>query len=116
LNERKLLHCGKCPDLMCERFSRFKNPDVSDEIQAGILAAMEQELRARKYLLFALGDYFLIRIQKGDPRRYDPISPILAPFSRSGRLFNTNSGKTSTNVLGIPRFSAYSAFRGYIGS
>ena len=48
VNERKLPHCGKCPELMCERFSRFKNPEVSDEIQAGHLTAMEQELRARK--------------------------------------------------------------------
>ena len=46
--ERKLPHCGKCPDLMCERFTRFKDPDMSEaEVVAG-LTAMEQELRARE--------------------------------------------------------------------
>ena len=46
--ERKLPHCGKCPDLVCERFTRFKDPDMSDEqVKAG-LAEMERELRGRK--------------------------------------------------------------------
>jgi hypothetical protein len=48
VNERNLPHCGKCPDLMCERFSRFKDPGASGVMQAAHLAAMEQELRARK--------------------------------------------------------------------
>jgi hypothetical protein len=46
--ERILPHCGKCPELMCERFTRFKDPDMSETEAAGNLAAMEQELRARK--------------------------------------------------------------------
>ena len=46
--EQKLPHCGKCPDLMCERFTRFKDPDMSDAEAAACLTAMEQELRARK--------------------------------------------------------------------
>ena len=32
---------------MCERFSRFKNPEVSEEMQVAHLAAMERELRSR---------------------------------------------------------------------
>ena len=46
--ERKLPHCGKCPDLMCERFTRFKDPEMSDAEAAAGLIAMEKELRARK--------------------------------------------------------------------
>jgi hypothetical protein len=48
VNDRKLPHCGKCPELMCGRFSRFKDPGMSDEQAAECLAAMERELRARK--------------------------------------------------------------------
>jgi hypothetical protein len=48
VNERKLPHCGKCPDLICERFTRFKDPGMSDEDAAACLTAMELELRARK--------------------------------------------------------------------
>lgn len=48
VNDRNLPHCGKCPDLVCERFTRFKDPDMSDEKAAECLAAMERELRARK--------------------------------------------------------------------
>ena len=51
---------------------------------------------------------------ESDHRKYTPISPILAPFFRSGRSFSTNSVKTDTIVLGIPRFSAHSAVGGYI--
>lgn len=48
VNDRKLPHCGKCPDLICERFTRFREPGVTDEqVQAG-LAAIEKELRSRK--------------------------------------------------------------------
>ena len=39
---------------------------------------------------------------------YPLISPITAPFSRSGRHFSPYSGKISTIVSGIPRFSARS--------
>ena len=46
--ERRLPHCGKCPDLMCDRFTRFRDPDMNDEEAAACLASMEQELRARK--------------------------------------------------------------------
>jgi predicted Fe-S protein YdhL (DUF1289 family) len=48
VNKRKLPHCGKCPDLMCERFTWFKDPDMSDEQAQAVLRQMEQELRARK--------------------------------------------------------------------
>jgi hypothetical protein len=33
---------------MCERFSRFKDPAMSEEEAAACLAAMEKKLRARK--------------------------------------------------------------------
>jgi hypothetical protein len=48
VNERTLPHCGKCPDLMCGRFTLLKDPDKSDEQAAACLAAMEKELRTRK--------------------------------------------------------------------
>jgi len=48
VNERKLPHCGECPELMCERFSRFRDPDMNAEQAAATLAAMERELRSRK--------------------------------------------------------------------
>ena len=48
INERKLAHCGKCPDQVCEKFTRFKDPDRSEEESKAVLTQMEQELRARK--------------------------------------------------------------------
>ncbi len=48
VNERNLPHCGRCPDLLCERFSRFKDPNVSDEQARAALLQMEQVLRARR--------------------------------------------------------------------
>ncbi len=48
VNEKRLPHCGKCPDLVCERFTRFKDPGMSDEEATAALLRMEQELRARK--------------------------------------------------------------------
>ena len=48
-NERKFPHCGKCPDMMCERFDRIKdNPDMNEAEAAACLAAMERDLRGRK--------------------------------------------------------------------
>ncbi|MFA4850753.1 MAG: DUF3795 domain-containing protein [Methanoregula sp.] len=47
--ERKLPHCGKCPDLMCERFNRIKeDPSMNEAEAVACLTAMEQNLRARK--------------------------------------------------------------------
>jgi hypothetical protein len=48
VNDKGLPHCGKCPDLVCERFTRFKDPGMSEEEAAAALLRMEQELRARK--------------------------------------------------------------------
>ena len=48
VNERKLPYCGKCPELMCERFTRFRDPNRSEEETRTGLLQMEQELRARK--------------------------------------------------------------------
>lgn len=45
---KKLPHCGKCPELVCERFTRFKNPEMTDEQASAALAAAEKELRARR--------------------------------------------------------------------
>jgi len=48
-NNRKLPHCGKCPDLMCERFNRIRDdPHLNEAEAAACLIAMERELRARK--------------------------------------------------------------------
>ena len=47
VNERKLPHCGKCPELMCERFTRFKDPDRSEKEAEDVLLRMEQELIGR---------------------------------------------------------------------
>lgn len=47
-NVRKLPHCGKCPDLMCERYNRiYETPGITDEQAKEALAAMEKELRSR---------------------------------------------------------------------
>jgi hypothetical protein len=48
VNEQTLPHCGRCPDLLCERFTRFKDPDMSEEQAQAVLIRMEQELRGRK--------------------------------------------------------------------
>ncbi|OPX71886.1 MAG: hypothetical protein A4E38_00838 [Methanoregulaceae archaeon PtaB.Bin108] len=45
---RKLPHCGRCPDLICERFTRFKDPGMNDEEAKAGLLRMEKELRSRK--------------------------------------------------------------------
>lgn len=48
-NERKLPHCGKCPDLMCSRFDRIRDtPGITEAEANAALAAMENELRSRK--------------------------------------------------------------------
>lgn len=44
---KKLPRCGKCPELVCERFFRFRDPERTDEQAAAALAAAEKELRAR---------------------------------------------------------------------
>ena len=46
--ERKLPHCGKCPDLVCERYRRYKNPEMTDEEATAALAESEKILRSRK--------------------------------------------------------------------
>ena len=48
-NERKLPHCGKCPDLMCDRYNRIRDtPGITEEQVTAALTAMEMELRSRK--------------------------------------------------------------------
>jgi len=47
-HERKFPHCGKCPDLMCERYNRIRDtPGITEEQVQASLAAMEHELRSR---------------------------------------------------------------------
>ncbi len=47
--ERKFPHCGKCPDLMCDRFNRIKeDPNLNEAEAVACLSAMEKELRSRK--------------------------------------------------------------------
>lgn len=49
VNDRKLPHCGKCPDLMCERFERIRDdPNMNETEATACLAAMEKELRSRR--------------------------------------------------------------------
>jgi hypothetical protein len=49
INDRKLPHCGKCPDLMCGRFDRIRDtPGITEAEATACLAAMEKELRSRK--------------------------------------------------------------------
>ncbi|AGB01211.1 DUF3795 domain-containing protein [Methanoregula formicica] len=48
-NDRKFPHCGKCPDLMCNRFDRIRDtPGITEAEANATLAAMENELRSRK--------------------------------------------------------------------
>lgn len=48
-NDRKLPHCGKCPEMLCSRFDRIRDTPGITEAEAGAaLAAMENELRSRK--------------------------------------------------------------------
>lgn len=43
--EKKLDHCGPCPDLPCERFSRFRDPSVSEEEAARAIETMVARLK-----------------------------------------------------------------------
>lgn len=49
VNDRRFPHCGRCPDLMCERYNRIRDtPGISEAEATACLAAMEKELRGRK--------------------------------------------------------------------
>jgi hypothetical protein len=54
--------------------------------------------------------------QKIPHPEYFRISPILAPFSCSGRFSGSNSTKTNMNILEIPQFFILSATRGRSGA
>ena len=43
--EKKLDHCGQCDDLPCERFTRFRDPSVSEENAARTLESMVARLK-----------------------------------------------------------------------
>ncbi|QYZ79756.1 DUF3795 domain-containing protein [Methanofollis formosanus] len=48
VGERHLEHCGQCPELVCERFTRFKNPEMTDEEAAAALDATKSRLLTRR--------------------------------------------------------------------
>lgn len=47
IRERGLEHCGQCPGLICERFTRYREPAIDDEL-AAVLAEMKSHLIARR--------------------------------------------------------------------
>jgi hypothetical protein len=46
--ERHFAHCGECPDLLCERFTRYRDPDVGEEEGRAGLETRKARLLARK--------------------------------------------------------------------
>ena len=55
-------------------------------------------------------------VSKDEYRKYTLISPIQAPFSHFGRLFDTNSAKKRTIIVEIPAFFVHLDIGGYIGA
>ncbi len=46
--ERHLPHCGHCPELMCEKYRRFRDPDMTEEeAEAGLVRQKAKLLRLR---------------------------------------------------------------------
>ncbi|HOP66212.1 MAG TPA: DUF3795 domain-containing protein [Methanoregulaceae archaeon] len=43
--EKRFDHCGQCDDLPCERFTRFRDPTVSEENAARTLESMVARLK-----------------------------------------------------------------------
>lgn len=48
VGERHLDHCGACPELICERFTRFRDPDMTDEESEAALETMKNRLLTSK--------------------------------------------------------------------
>ncbi|MDN7024572.1 DUF3795 domain-containing protein [Methanoculleus sp. FWC-SCC1] len=48
VGEHGFEHCGQCPNLICERFTRYRDPAVGDDELAAVLAAMKHRLIARR--------------------------------------------------------------------
>ena len=48
VNQKKLEHCGLCPDLPCETFSSLRDPSMSDEEAAQSLQQKINDLKRRK--------------------------------------------------------------------
>ncbi|MDD4254938.1 MAG: DUF3795 domain-containing protein [Methanofollis sp.] len=46
--ERHFTHCGECPDLLCERFTRYRDPDVGEEEARTGLETRKARLLARR--------------------------------------------------------------------
>ncbi len=49
VQDKGLAHCGFCDELPCERYTRFRDPDMSDEEIARRLDLQCQELRRRRH-------------------------------------------------------------------
>jgi hypothetical protein len=47
VNTRHLGHCGECSDLLCERYTRIKDPTIPDQDLDKINAERKKELLAR---------------------------------------------------------------------
>ena len=48
INNRKLEHCGLCPELPCETFTSLRDPALSDEEYEKSLADRQKDLNLRK--------------------------------------------------------------------
>jgi hypothetical protein len=44
IEEKKITNCGQCDELPCERFSRFRDPSVTEENAARTLETMVDRL------------------------------------------------------------------------
>jgi hypothetical protein len=48
VREHGFEHCGQCPDCICERFTRYRDPAVGDDDLAAVLAETKSRLIARR--------------------------------------------------------------------
>ncbi|MCA1916429.1 DUF3795 domain-containing protein [Methanospirillum hungatei] len=47
-NEKQFAHCGLCDEMPCEKYYRFRDPDVSEEEAAKMLEKQKENLMRRK--------------------------------------------------------------------
>jgi len=48
VNKKGYEHCGHCSEFICEKFTRFRDPNTSDEEQEEMLKKMKENILARK--------------------------------------------------------------------
>lgn len=49
VQEKHLPHCGFCKEMPCERYTRFRDPDMNDEeLKARLLQQRDELIRRRK--------------------------------------------------------------------